>query len=53
MRQERLSGLALMHINYDVEISADRVMSIFAKKSRALGFSNICSEQILSRLQML
>ena len=53
MRQERFSGLPLMHINYDVEISADRVMSIFAKKSRALEFSNICSEQILSRFQML
>ena len=49
VRQERLSGLALMHINYDVEISADRVITIFVKKSRALEFSNICSEQILSR----
>ena len=29
VRQERLSGLALMHINYDVEISVDRVISIF------------------------
>ena len=44
MRQERLSGLALMHINYDVEISVDRVMSIFVKKPRALEFSNICSK---------
>ena len=35
MRQERLSGLALMHINYDVEISVDRVMPIFAKKAKS------------------
>ena len=38
MRQERLSGLALIHINYDVEISVDRVMSIFDKKPRPLEF---------------
>ena len=38
VRQERLSGLALMHINYDVEINVDRVMSIFVKKPRALEF---------------
>ena len=44
MRQERLSGLALMHINYDSEISVDRVMSIFVKKPEALEFSNICSK---------
>ena len=43
-RQERLSGIALMHINYDVEISVDRVMSIFVKKPRALEFPNICSK---------
>ena len=42
-----------MHINYDVEISVDRVMSIFAKKPRALEFSNIYSKQILSRFRML
>ena len=41
-RQERLNGLALMDINYDVEISDDRVMSIFVKKPRALEFSRIC-----------
>ena len=35
MRQERLSGLALMHISYDVEISVDRVMPIFAKKAKS------------------
>ena len=44
MRQEHLSGLPLMHINYDVEISVDRVMSTFVKKPRALDFSNICSK---------
>ena len=37
-RQEKLSGLALMHINYDVEISVHRVMLIFVKKPRALEF---------------
>ena len=41
MRQEQLSGLALMRINYDVEISVDRVMSIFVKKPRALDSSDI------------
>ena len=35
MRQERLSGLALMHISYDLEISVDRVMPIFAKKAKS------------------
>ena len=44
MRQERLSGLALMHINYDEEINVHRVMSIFVKKAKALEFSNICSK---------
>ena len=38
MRQEGLSGTALMHINYDVEISVDRLMSIFVKKPRALEY---------------
>ena len=42
MGQERLSGLALMHINYDIESSVDRVMSIFLKKPIALEFSSIC-----------
>ena len=31
MRQERLSGLALMHINYDVEISVNRVCQFLLK----------------------
>ena len=44
IRQERLNGLALMHISYDVEISVDRVMPVFVKKPRALEFSNICSK---------
>ena len=38
MRQEGLSGTVLMHINYDVEISVDRLMSIFVKKPRALEY---------------
>ena len=46
---ERLSGLALIHINYDVEISVDRVKSIVFKKPRALEFSNFCSKSISSR----
>ena len=44
MRQERLSGLALMNINYDEEINVHRVMSTFVKKAKALEFSNICSK---------
>ena len=32
-----------MHINYDIEISFDQVMSIFVEKPSALEFSNICS----------
>ena len=44
MRQETLSGLALMQINYDVEISVDRITSIFVKKPRALEYFNICSK---------
>ena len=42
--QDRLSELALMYINSKVEISVDRVMSIFAKNPRSLGFSNIFSK---------
>ena len=42
MGQERMSGLAFIHINYDVDI--DEVNNIFAqKKKRALEFLNICS----------
>ena len=37
-RQEKLSGLALILINYNVEISVHRVMLIFVKKPRALEF---------------
>ena len=44
MTQDRLSGLALMYMNSKVEISVDRVMSIFAKNPRSLGFSNIFSK---------
>ena len=45
MKQERLSGLALMRMNYDVEISVNRFTSIFVKNPRALEFSNICSKK--------
>ena len=42
MGQERLSGLALMHINYDIDIDIERVIKIFvSKKPRALEFVNI------------
>ena len=42
MGQERMSGLAFMHINYDAD--NDEVNNIFAqKKKRALEFLNICS----------
>lgn len=44
MGQERMSGLAFMHINYDVDIDVDRVFDVFTKKPRALEFSNICSQ---------
>ena len=44
MTQDRLNGLALMYINSKVETSVDRVMSIFAKNARSLGFSNIFSK---------
>ena len=37
MGQERLSGLALMHINYDIDIDIERVIKIIvSKKQRAL-----------------
>ena len=42
MGQERLSGLALIHINYDIDIDIERVIEIFvSKKPRALEFVNI------------
>ena len=44
MTQDRLSRFALMYINSKVEISVDRVMSIFAENSRSLGFSNVFSK---------
>ena len=44
MRQTRLKALALLHINYDVNIDIDNVVDIFAKKKKkALEFLNICN----------
>ena len=44
MGQERRSGLAFIHINYDADINEEEVIDIFAsKKKRALEFRNICS----------
>ena len=41
--QTRLSGLALLQVNYDANIDMDKVIDIFArKKERALEFANIC-----------
>ena len=43
MGQTRLSGLALLQVNYDANIDMDKVIDIFAgKKERALEFANIC-----------
>ena len=45
MGQQRLSGLAFLHINYDKDIDIDRVIDIFStKKERALEFKNICDD---------
>ena len=46
MGQNRLSALALMHINLDVAIDANRVLKIFFKRDRALEFTNICASNI-------
>ena len=43
MGQERMSGLAFIHINHDKNIDVTRVLQIFSKKPRALQFTNICS----------
>ena len=32
MTQERLSGLALMHINYGIELDYEAIINIFAHK---------------------
>ena len=46
MGQNRLSALALEHINLDIEINAKRVLKIFCKRDRALEFTNICATNI-------
>ena len=32
MGQERLTGLALMHVNYGMELNLDEIISIFASR---------------------
>ena len=32
MGQERLTGLALLHINYSLELDLDEIINIFAHK---------------------
>ena len=46
MGQNRLSALALEHINLDIEINAKRVLKIFCNRDRALEFINICATNI-------
>ena len=43
MGQNRLSALALMHINLDVDIDAKRVLKTFCKRDRAIQFTSICA----------
>ena len=45
MGQNRLSALASMHINLDIDIDAKRVLKIFCKRDRAIEFINICSSK--------
>ena len=45
MGQNRLSALALMHINLDIDIDAKPVIKIFFEKGRALEFINICASK--------
>ena len=47
MGQERMSGLAFMHINHDVGIDEDEVINIFWQNKRAVEFFNICSQDVL------
>ena len=46
MGQNRLSALALVHFNLDVDIDANRVLKVFCKRDRALAFTNICASNI-------
>ena len=41
--QERMSGLAFIHISHDKNIDVTRVLQTFSKKPRALQFTIICS----------
>ena len=43
MGQERMGGLAFIHINYGKNLDVTRILQIFSKKPRALQFTNICS----------
>ena len=45
MGQNRLSALALMHINLDIDIDAKRVLKIFCKRDRALEVINMCASK--------
>ena len=39
----RMSGLAFLHINYDIPIDVDKVVDLFAtKQDRKLEFLNVC-----------
>ena len=46
MGQNHFSALALVHINLDVDIDANRVLKVFCKRDRALAFTNICASNI-------
>ena len=46
MGQNRLSALALMHINLDVDIDAKRVPIMYCKRDRALEFTKTCGSNI-------
>ena len=46
MGQNRLSALALVHFNLDVDIDANRVLKVFCKRDRAIAFTNICASNM-------
>ena len=41
--QMRLSALAVVRINLNVEFNVERVMDLFRRKARALEFIDVCS----------
>ena len=48
MGQTRLSALAFLHVNYDVNIDIDHIINVFAaKKESDLEFVNICDKNIV------